>query len=234
MLLVGSILPAGAGAQLWQLDGAAPANIELNTSAGAAGIVATIPGNTNYALSLSDSNAVFPLPAAIFYNLDLASFLVAFCGVFFETFLTAGLGFRNVVTQNTAGIRAQATNKIEMFNEENSGTNLSARVTVENFNNVKNELSNNTGLVGGRLVIDTAAATVAYFNPATNLLVNEFLVDSQFNFRDGAGVNLFRVGAAGELQTNQTAASVAVRAKVAEMPIFDQTGALVGYININL
>ena len=234
MLLIGSILPAGAGAQLWQLAGAAPNNIELNTTAGADGIIATIPGNTNYALSVSDSNPVFPLPAAILYNVDLASFIAAFCGVFFETFLTAGLGFRNFATSNLAAIRVQATNKIEMVNEQNSGANLSARVTVENFNNVKAELANNLGLIGGRFVIDTNAATVAYFNTGTNLLVNEFIVDSQFNFRDSAGVNLFRVGAAGELQTNQTAASVAVRAKVAEMPIYDTAGVLVGYININL
>jgi len=58
-------------------------------------------------------------------------------------------------------------------------------------------------------------------------------MDSQFNFLDGLGAYLFRISGTGELQTNQTAASVAVRAKVAEMPIFDQTGALVGYIDIN-
>ena len=35
MLLFGSIAPGGgSGAQLWQLNGAAPADIELNTGAG--------------------------------------------------------------------------------------------------------------------------------------------------------------------------------------------------------
>ena len=38
----------------------------------------------------------------------------------------------------------------------------------------------------------------------------------------------------GKLETNQTAASIAPRVKMAEIPIYDTTGALVGYININI
>ena len=55
MLLFGSIAPGGgSGAQLWQLNGAAPADIELNPGAGALGIYAELTTNPLFKLILAN------------------------------------------------------------------------------------------------------------------------------------------------------------------------------------
>jgi len=38
----------------------------------------------------------------------------------------------------------------------------------------------------------------------------------------------------GKIRTNQTAATGAARAKVAEFPIYDTAGVLVGFVDVNL
>jgi len=231
MLLVGSILPAGSGAQLWQLDGAAPANIELNTSAGAAGILAEMPADNNFKLSLTDTNPDIPFLAGFIYHFDTVNNILSYVGVADFGVVTPSFGKRNVATDSAVNITAVSENVIGMRGDNIAGD--SAGIFVANQNEVTQGLSNLSGVVGGGQKITLTDAKLTFHDNATNLLLSEFIVNSEFIFRDGAGADLLKVGAAGQLQTNQTAASIAVRVKVAEMPIYDQTGALVGYININ-
>jgi len=63
--------------------------------------------------------------------------------------------------------------------------------------------------------------------------ISTVLNATDFEIQDGADIAVFKVANDGKLETNQTVASIAVRVKTAEMPIYDAAGVLVGYININ-
>lgn len=233
MLLVGSILPAGAGgSQLWKLAAPAPANINLDTAAGAAGIVAEMPADSRYKISLTDTNADIPFKASILYFIDLINTVVSYVGVADFGIVTPIFGTRNLVSNNSAQLQAVNDQQINLFTDDNSSN--SATVSSNNSNSVTIQISNISGAIGGKLLAtNTEMILETYSNPANAKQLN-FTMNTKFNFRDAVGNNLLAITNTGQLETNQTAASVAVRAKVAEMPIYNAAGALVGYIDINL
>jgi len=232
MLLVGSILPAGAGQSLWQLAGAAPANIELNTSAGAAGILAEMPADNNFKLSLTDTNPDIPFLSGYIYHVDTVNNILSYVGVSdFGGGVTPNLGKRNSVSQSAVNIIAPNENSLVLTSDNILGDNVV--MSIQNANAFLLAINNNTGDAGARIIGDLNSLKLLFHDNATNQILTEFLMDSQFNFRDGLGAYLFRISGTGQLQTNQTAASIAVRVKTAEMPIYNQAGVLVGYIDIN-
>jgi hypothetical protein len=202
MLLVGSILPAGAGAQLWQLAGAAPADIELNTTAGAAGIVAELPANNLFKLVLADVGQ--PLFAA--GSIDNVNNIFTIVTIsdktgaiqFVDNVAQVGLSidFDGNILNPDVLLTASVVNNLTQ--QQLRADYIEQRVTVLGIDAIKTQLNGN-----------------------------------YFSVRDGGSAPVFQVRKDGQLETNQTAASVAVRVKVAELPIYDQTGALVGYIDIN-
>ena len=203
MLLVGSILPAGAGAQLWQLTGAAPDNIELNTTAGAAGILAELPSNQLFKLilanvagqdifiggSVDDVNQVYSI-----VQMGDKTGGITYADTVLNRALTVDFD-GNIANPD---ILITASDNNDNTNQQHRADYIRQRVTV--------------------LGVDT---------------INTKLDGSYYSIQDGAETPVFQVKNDGKLETNQTAASIAVRVKVAEMPIYDTTGALVGYININ-
>ena len=203
MLLVGSILPAGAGAQLWQLTGAAPDNIELNTTAGAAGIFAELPANNLFKLVLANVGGgdIFLAGSA-----DIANQIFTILNI---TDKAAGLQYVDVPAQTALSIDFDA-----------NITNPDILFTNSILNNATSQ-QQRTDYIRQRVTVlgvDT---------------INTKLNDNYYSIQDGAETPVFQVKNDGKLETNQTAASIAVRVKVAEMPIYDTTGALVGYIDIN-
>ena len=233
MLLIGSILPAGAGgAQLWQLAGAAPANIELNTTAGAAGILAEMPADNKFKISLTDTNPDIPFPAAAMYHFDSINTIVSYFAVIDRGgTIQPQIEKRDFSSNNSAGLTILGVQRVEMATDSNFGN---AVITSQNSNLIELNINNISGYVGGRLLLNTTELILeTYSNPA-NAKQIDLTMNTKFNFRDGVGNNLLALTNTGQIETNQTAASVAVRAKVAEMPIYDTAGVLVGYININL
>ena len=203
MLLVGSILPAGAGAQLWQLAGAAPDNIELNTTAGAAGIFAELPANNLFKLVLANVGGQDIFAAG---SLDLVN------NIFTAITLTDKSGNFQYVDSV-----AQTAMSIDF-----DGLIANPDILLTNF-----ILNNGTQIQIRSDYIEQRVQVLGVETIKTQLNGNYFSV------RDGGSAPVFQVKNDGKLETNQTAASIAVRVKVAEMPIYDQAGALVGYININ-
>jgi len=203
MLLVGSILPAGAGAQLWQLTGTAPDNIELNTTAGAAGILAELPANNLFKLvladiagqdifiggSIDDVNQVYTI-----VNMADKAGAIQYLDTPAQTALS--IDFDGNIANPDVLITAVVNN--DATGQQHRADYIRQRVTV--------------------LGVDT---------------INTKLDGNYYSIQDGAETPVFQVKNDGKLETNQTAASIAVRVKVAELPIYDTTGALVGYININ-
>lgn len=204
MLLVGSILPAGAGAQLWQLAGAAPDNIELNTTAGAAGIFAELPANNLFKLVLANIAGQDIFAAGSIDNVNNIFTTVTMANKsgaiqFVDNVAQVGLSidFDGNILNPDVLLTASVVNNLSQ--QQLRADYIEQRVTVLGIDAIKTQLNGN-----------------------------------YFSVRDGGSVPVFQVRKDGQLETNQTAASVAVRAKVAEMPIYDTAGVLVGYININL
>ena len=232
MLLIGSILPAGAGgAQLWQLAGAAPANIELDTTAGAAGILAEMPADNNFKLSLTDTNPDIPFPAVAIYHIDNVNNILSYFAVIDVGQIATEMAIRETTSPLAASVNIANIHRVEMVTDSVAGN---AVISSKNSNLIELNINNISGYVGGRLLLNTTELILeTYSNPA-NAKQIDFTMNTKFNFRDGVGNNLLALTNTGQIETNQTAASVAVRAKVAEMPIYDTAGVLVGYININL
>ena len=204
MLLVGSILPAGSsGAQLWQLSGAAPADIELNTSAGAAGILAELPSNNLFKLILAN---VAGQDQFIAGSVDTVN---------------------NIFTFVQMGDKAGGISYIDNV--------LNRALTVDFDGNIANpdiliSASDNNDNTNQQHRADYIRQRITVLGVDA---INTKLDGTYYSIQDGAETPVFQVRKDGQLETNQTAASIAVRVKVAEMPVYDTTGALVGYININ-
>ena len=206
MLLVGSILPAGAGAQLWQLTGAAPADIELNSSAGADGINTAAPGAPDVKLLLQ-----------LLGTTEIGQF---------EATKGAELLNVGVARDDTAGDLEAGISYVDSIN------NLFYVILID-------AITKNILLAAYNLNDDFISQKIIPLEHrvTANLLsvkaISTVLNATYFEVQDGADLPVFKVRKDGQLETNQTAASVAVRVKVAELPIYDTAGVLVGYININ-
>ena len=203
MLLFGSIAPGGgSGSQLWQLNGAAPADIELNPGAGALGIYAELTTNPLYKLILANfgGSDVFAAGYVDFLN-----------NVFTVVNAQAGSG----ALQHVDNINNVALSFDFDANIPNPDALITASVgndsTQQQF---RSDYIKQTITVGG---ID------AMFTELTN---RHFAIQNQF------GISTFQIRRNGHIETNQTVPSVAVRVKTAEMPIHDISGAVVGYIDI--
>lgn len=206
MLLVGSILPAGAGAQLWQLTGAAPADIELNSSAGADGINTAAPGAPDVKLLLQ-----------LLATAQLGQF---------EASNGSELLAAGVTRDDTNGILDAGTK----YTDTATGLRYSIIIDAVTKNMLLEGYDVNDNYISFQILPLEHKVTA-------NLLgvkaISTVLNGTYFEIQDGADLPVFKVRKDGQLETNQTAASVAVRVKVAELPIYDTAGALVGYININ-
>lgn len=203
MLLFGSIAPGGgSGSQLWQLNGAAPADIELNPGAGALGIYAELTTNPLYKLILANLGG----------NDNFAAGYIDFLNnVFTIVNASAGSG----ALQHVDNINNIALSFDFDANIPNPDALITASVgndsTQQQF---RSDYIKQTVNVGG---ID------AMFTELTN---RHFAIQNQF------GTSTFQIRRNGHIETNQTVPSVAVRVKTAEMPIHDISGAVVGYIDI--
>lgn len=206
MLLVGSILPAGAGAQLWQLTGAAPADIELNSSAGADGINTAAPGAPDVKLLLQ-----------LLATAQLGSF---------EATKAAELLTVGVIRDDTTVDLAAGISYVDNVN------NLYYDIVIDAITkDILLEAYNlNDDYISQKIIPLEHRVTACLLSVKA---ISTVLNATYFEVQNGADLPVFKVRKDGQLETNQTAASVAVRVKVAELPIYDTAGALVGYININ-
>ena len=207
MLLFGSIAPGGgSGSQLWQLNGAAPADIELNTGAGALGIYAELTTNPLFKLLLANlggpGNDIFAAGKADFVNNIFTSVVMQEkSGGISHSDATTGVGLSVDFDANITNPDILISASI---NTGNDSTNQQFRSDY-----IKQSI-----VVGG---ID------AIFTELTN---RHFAIQNQF------GTSTFQIRRNGHIETNQTVPSVAVRIKTREMPIHDISGAVVGYIDI--
>ena len=203
MLLFGSIAPGGgSGAQLWQLNGAAPADIELNTGAGALGIYAELTTNPLYKLILANLGGqdVFAAGYADFIN--------------------------NVFTNVNAQAGSGALQHVDNINNIALSFDFDA--------NIPNPDALITASVGNDLTQQqfTSAIIKQKINVGGVDAIYTELDNLYYSIQDGAQIAVFQVRKDGQLETNQTAASIAVRVKSHEMPIYNTAGTLVGYIDI--
>lgn len=221
---------ASAGDLLWQLiGGIAPANIELNTTNGAAGIVAPLPGNTAFTLRLNLQ--------------DVANFPFA------------GLGFDNATGFIRVGIIDDGDPKA-LITSQNAITGDSRAITVDFAGNMAIEFENGAGDSKTELELQpdgtfkaewnnptTNDRSVIQINPATNDITlsnyvagglqTQFAVDSN-NIRvsDGTPTAVFRVTNTGAIQTNQAAATGGHATETNEIEVFDLAGASVGFLKL--
>jgi hypothetical protein len=203
MLLFGSIAPGGgSGAQLWQLNGAAPADVELNTGAGALGIYAELTTNPLFKLILANLGG----------NDTFAAGYIDFINNIY-TLVNMGNGEGGIRHNN-------ATTGVDLFvdfdaNITNPDILINATVgTDSTAQQFRSDYIKQSVKVGG---VD------AMFTELNNRF---FEIQNQF------GTATFKIRRNGAIDTNQTAPSVAVRVKTAEMPIHDISGAIVGYVDI--
>jgi hypothetical protein len=203
MLLFGSIAPGGgSGAQLWQLNGAAPADIELNTGAGALGIYAELTTNPLYKLILANlgGNDVFAAGYIDFIN--------------------------NVFTAVNAQLGAAALQHVDNINNialsfdfDANIPNPDALITVS-VGGDSTQQQFTSAIIKQKI---TVGGVDAMFTELNNRF---FEIQNQF------GAATFKIRRNGAIDTNQTVASIAPRIKTHEMPIHDISGAVVGYIDI--
>lgn len=203
MLLFGSIAPGGgSGAQLWQLNGAAPADIELNTGAGALGIYAELTTNPLYKLLLTNLGGqdIFAAGYADFIN--------------------------NVFTNVNAQAGSGALQHVDNINNIALSFDFDA--------NILNPDALITASVGNDLTQQqfTSAIIKQKINVGGIDTIYTELNNTYYSIQNGAQIAVFQVRKDGQLETNQTAASIAVRVKTHEMPIYNTAGTLVGYIDI--
>ena len=229
MLLFGSIAPGGgSGAQLWQLSGLAPANIELNTTAGADGINAVLPSAPEYGISLSNT-ALFPFEVSACYyfagGILMAAGVANTPGGLFPF-----LVHNDFPNQLTSILEVTSPTSIEMRNNDNNSN--TAKVKVVNSNKIESTLENSSGNVGGAVLVTLNSTNIEYYQLPTNVLLTQLIINSKISWQNGVGSVLFQINDSGEIMTNQTAPSIAPRIKTHEMPIFDQAGTLIGYIDI--
>jgi len=205
MLLFGSINPGGSsGAQLWQLNGAAPADIELNPGAGALGIYSELTTNPLFKLILANLGG----------NDSFAAGLADFVNNYYNL----------IYMENGNGgmVHSNATTGVDLnidFAANQPNPDILIRAAVNNLNDetaqqFRSDYIKQSVKVGG---VD------AMFTKLTN---RHFSIQNQF------GNTTFQISRNGAIDTNQTAPSVAARVKTHEMPIHDISGAIVGYIDI--
>jgi hypothetical protein len=203
MLLFGSIAPGGgSGAQLWQLNGAAPADIELNPGAGALGIYAELTTNPLFKLILANLGG---------QDTFAAGYIDFINNIYTVVSMRNGEGGMQH-SNNTTGVNlsvdfdANITNPDILIN-----ASVGNNSTEQQF---RSDYIKQSIVVGG---ID------AMFTKLTN---RHFSIQNQF------GNTTFQISRNGAIDTNQTVASITPRIKTAEMPIHDISGAIVGYIDI--
>ncbi len=205
MLLFGSIAPGGgSGAQLWQLNGAAPADVELNTGAGALGIYAELTTNPLFKLLLTNLGGNDSFAAG------LADFVNNYYNLIYMDNGNGGMVHSNATTGVDLNIDFAA-------NQPNPDILIRAAVNNnddETAQQFRSDYIKQSVKVGG---ID------AMFTELNNRF---FEIQNQF------GAATFKIRRNGAIDTNQTVASIAPRIKTAEMPIHDISGAVVGYIDI--
>lgn len=203
MLLFGSIAPGGgSGSQLWQLNGAAPADIELNPGAGALGIYAELTTNPLFKLILANlgGNDSFGAGYLDFIN-----------NVFTVVNAQAGAG----ALQHIDNINNVALS----FDFDANIPNPDALITAS-VGNDSTQQQFRSDYIKQRII---SGGVDAMFTELNNRF---FEIQNQF------GTATFKIRRSGAIDTNQTAPSVAPRIKTHEMPIHDITGAVVGYIDI--
>jgi hypothetical protein len=203
MLLFGSISPGGgSGAQLWQLNGAAPADVELNPGAGALGIFAELTTNPLFKIILTNlgGNDTFAAGYIDFIN-NIYTIVNMANG-------SGGIAHSNATTGVNLNVDfdANITNPDILINAS-VGTDSTGQQFRSDY--IKQRV-----VVGG---VD------AMFTELNNRF---FEIQNQF------GNATFKIRRNGAIDTNQTVASIAPRIKTAEMPIHDISGAVVGYIDI--
>jgi len=205
MLLFGSIAPGGgSGAQLWQLNGAAPADIELNPGAGALGIYAELITNPLFKLVLANLGG----PGQDFFAGGSADFVN---NIYTSVSMQDGQGgiqHSNALTGVNLSVDFDA-------NIANPDVLIAASVGTDSTEQqFRSDYIKQSVKVGG---VD------AMFTKLNN---RHFSIQNQF------GNTTFQISRNGAIDTNQTVASITPRIKTAEMPIHDISGAVVGYIDI--
>jgi hypothetical protein len=203
MLLFGSISPiGGSGSQLWQLNGAAPADIELNPGTGALGIYAELTPNPLLKLILANLGG----------NDTFAAGYIDFINNIYSL-VNMGNGNGGIAHSNaTTGVNLNVDFDANIANPDilinaSVGNNSTEQQFRSDY--IKQKIT-----VGG---VD------AMFTELNNRF---FEIQNQF------GAATFKIRRNGAIDTNQTAPSVAVRVKTHEMAIHDINGVIVGYIDI--
>lgn len=205
MLLFGSIAPGGgSGAQLWQLNGAAPADIELNPGAGALGIYAELTTNPLFKLILANLGGNDNFVAG------LADFINNYYNIIYMENGNGGM----VHSNSTTGVDLSVD-----FAANQPNPDVLIRASVNNYND-RTEQQFRSDYIKQSII---SGGMDAMFTELNNRF---FEIQNQF------GVATFKIRRSGAIDTNQTAPSVAVRVKTAEMPIHNISGAVVGYIDI--
>lgn len=216
--------PSPATGYFWQFNGPAPATISTNDANGVTGIQTAIPSFPNQRFQLSEDTGNY---YGVFQLIDNLG------GTYTVGTATIGLTPFGVL------IWVDATNN-QSIGFSVDGTWANSIVTIvgtaiseirHNGNRVEisvadlttgDSVQQNKSASGDNLTIEVAGVDVfKRLYGATGVM-----------YEDGAGAVLFQVEIDGKIRTNQTAPPGLHAALVAEMPIYDVGGALVGYIPI--
>lgn len=235
MLLFGSIAPAGGntGTNFWEFDQNLNPLININKTTGATGIYATAPSNEPTILATDDLQGSGTKISAIADNKNpnnneqgiiacfddtanggdravtmlLTTTSAEHIFQLSETYST-GIGSKNVIT-NESTLRTQDYTSIT---EEVNDKNLNATQHNQNSN----------------------AQSFYFYNPTSGAAKATYQFDdTESQIKDGAGVKTFSVLKNGEIQTNQAIPhDNTINTLTWNMPLYDTTGTLLGYLKI--
>jgi len=113
--------------------------------------------------------------------------------------------------------------------------NVQSRLNIDK-DNIGGLRSNAGGYSGASFLSNQNGFGIAYHNAATNAMEYDFAIysDKLQVTAPGTANPVFILMNDGKIRTNQTAATGAARAKVAEFPIYDTAGVLVCFVDVNL
>jgi hypothetical protein len=225
MLFFGSI--SGGGSNLWQLNGAAPNSIST-----------TAPTVTGIDTPNFFNNLLRIVSGQVFNALDFVGTLwndttgdeTIINGIVNTPTTTLGLIlYRNQVTQAQTGFIVDYATK-EAIIHTSDGGNLEV-LRVQTVTGIGEEITDNTGAGVSVAMAKSSSAEVTEIKQAGATVFNYGSDATGFIITDGTNQR-FKVKANGNILTDQTTAGSVHILPTAEMPIYDTSGALQGYIKI--
>lgn len=233
MLLFGSITPAGGGGggNFWQFSAIMNPLIDINQATGATGLSATTPSAEGAIINTDDFGSNLKVAGAIRgdgtnFNALVTANDTANGGDIFTALISNGANEESIIympvnkngsinissTKLSTGDLSKRSQDIAGITEEASDNNLNASQHNQNPN----------------------AQSFRFFNPTNGAAKATYQLDeNESQIKDGAGVKTFSVLKNGEIQTNQAQPhNNTINTLTWDLPIYDTTGTLLGYIKV--